>query len=264
MSIITAAITPHSPLLIPNIGKEHLNLLEKTYHSFGEIKNDLYAGQIDTILIFSAHESTAEEEKHPSINIGKEFVSKFEDFGDFSSKITLPGDVGLAQTLKDRLEDRVSINMIHQPELDHGIGVPLYMLAQELKNIKIVPIYPGSRDLQSHFEFGEQLRRPLLQEDKRIAIIASGDLAHSLSKNSPAGYSSKAAGFDQKIIESIKNKEFDRITDIKEKTAEEVQTCALEPLSILLGIFNTIQFEPELLCYEHPFGVGYLTMKFNL
>lgn len=262
MSIVTAAITPHSPLLIPTIGKEHLNFLKKTYYAYGEIENDLYAGQVDTIILLSSHGPSYEN--NFGINIGKEFKANFENFGDFSTKITLPGDVGLAQKLRERMLKEAPITLINRPELDHGLGVPLYMLTSNLKRVKIIPIYPSENDLNSHFEFGQKLRRPLLQEDKRIAVIASGDLSHSLSKNAPAGYSSKAAKFDQRIIESIKEKNFEDILELKEKTIEEVQTCALKPLSTLLGIFQPIQFEPELLSYEYPFGVGYLTMKFNL
>jgi hypothetical protein len=33
---------------------------------------------------------------------------------------------------------------------------------------------------------------------------------------------------------------------------------------ILLGILDEVKHEPQLLSYEYPFGVGYLTMEFKL
>jgi len=35
--------------------------------------------------------------------------------------------------------------------------------------------------------------------------------------------------------------------------------CGLKSIVILLGILEGIKYEPELLSYEAPFGVGYLT-----
>jgi aromatic ring-opening dioxygenase LigB subunit len=262
MSIITAAVVPHPPLLVPNIGKENVDLVKKTADSYKEIEADLYAGQIDTIIIISSHGSPQEESF--GINIGDEFQIKFENFGDFSSKLSLAGDVGLAQELREKLPAHPAVSLVNKTDLDHGIGIPLYLLTPYLKNIEIIPIYPSEKDLATHFEFGKNLRRLLQMQEKRIAILASGDLSHSLTKSAPAGYSPKAAKFDQKIIESLKNKNFEEILNINQKTVNEVQTCALKPISILTGIFDTIDFKPQLISYEYPFGVGYLTMKFNL
>jgi aromatic ring-opening dioxygenase LigB subunit len=262
MGIITAAIVPHPPLLIPAIGKDNISLLKKTADSYKEIEADLYAGQIDTIIILSSHGPL--QERTFGINIGDEFQIKFENFGDFSSKSSLAGNVGLAQELKERLSGLSDVELINRPDLDHGVGIPLYLLTPNLKKIKIVPVYPSEDDLESHFEFGKNLRRPLQIQEERIAVISSGDLSHSLTKSAPAGYSPKAAKFDQRIIEFLKTKNFEEILDMNEKTINEMQTCALKPLAVLGGTFETINFEPQLLSYEFPFGVGYLTMKFNL
>ncbi|MFW5888648.1 MAG: AmmeMemoRadiSam system protein B [Patescibacteria group bacterium] len=262
MSIITAAIVPHPPFLIPNIGKENAGLIKKTADSYKEIEADLYAGQIETIIILSSHGPL--KEKYFGINIGDEFQINFEKFGDFSSKISLAGDIGLAQELKEKLPNSRKVKLINQPELDHGAGIPLYLLTPNLKNIKIIPVYPSGDSLEAHFEFGKNLRRPLQMQEKRVAVLASGDLSHSLTKSAPAGYSAKATKFDQKILDTIRNKNLQEISDINEETIKEVQTCALKPLSILFGMFDAIDFTPQLLSYEYPFGVGYLALKFNL
>lgn len=262
MSIITAAIVPHPPLLVPNIGKENVKLVKKTAEAYKEIEADLYAGQIDTIIILSSHGPL--QKNFFGINIADDFQIKFENFGDFSSNMSLAGDVGLAQEIREKMLNHPEANLINKTELDHGIGVPLYLLTPNLKDIKIIPVYPSEENLKTHFEFGKNLRSPLQIQEKRIAVIASGDLSHSLTKNAPAGYSPKAAKFDQKIIEALKNKNFEEILNINEKTINEVQTCALKPISILAGMLDAIHLKPQLLSYEYPFGVGYLTIKFNL
>lgn len=262
MSIITAALVPHSPLLIPAIGKKHYGLLTKTEQAYQEIENDLYAGRTEAIVVISPH---SQEGEYIGVNTGREFEIKFEEFGDFSTKFHVSGDAELARKIKEEQPRGGKIRLLRQPCLDHGAGVPLYMLTSHLKEVGTVPVRPSREGLEYHFLFGRHLKNILQRENKRIAVLASGDLSHSLTRSAPAGYSPKAAKFDQKIIDIIKNKEeFKEITEINEKTAEEVQVCALKPLAVLLGIFETIEFEPQLLSYEHPFGVGYLTMKFNL
>ena len=53
MSLVSAAITPHSPLLLKTIGQDNFEKLKKTQKAFQEIKNDLYHRNVDTIIIFS-------------------------------------------------------------------------------------------------------------------------------------------------------------------------------------------------------------------
>lgn len=269
MSIITAALVPHPPLLIPEVGKDNWKLLEKTYNAYKSIEEDIYAGRVETVVIISAH--GPEKENSFGINIGEVFNVSFKEFGDFSSKISAKGDVALAQTLKEELGSEAPVDLLNKTELDHGVGVPLYLLAgypqnkpENLKKLKFLPIYFSGGSLEANYEFGQKLKRQLQITDKRIAILASGDLSHRLTKNAPAGYSAKGAKFDKQITEFLKNKDFKKILNIKQSITEEARSCALKPIAILGGILETIDCQPELLSYELPFGVGYLTMKFNL
>ena len=53
--------------------------------------------------------------------------------------------------------------------------------------------------IQDHFEFGKLLKKEIINCRKKIAVISSGDLSHRLTRNAPAGYSSKGKKFDKKI-----------------------------------------------------------------
>lgn len=155
--------------------------------------------------------------------------------------------------------------------LDHGCGVPLYLLTSYLNNtvaqavpLKIIPIYYSGLNLDAHFKFGQLLKREILFSKNRIAVIASGDLSHRLSKDAPAGFSPVGAKFDKKIINYLKYKKTQEILKINNKIINEAGECGLKSIIILLGILDEIKFEPDLLSYESPFGIGYLTMNFKL
>lgn len=262
MSIVFAAITPHPLILIPSIGKENIKSLKKTLASYKELENNLYASGAEIIMIISPHGLI--QANSFTMNLNPEFKIDFEKFGDFSTKMSFKGDVGFAYKIRESLETKAPLQLISEEKLDHGIGVPLYLLAQNLHNIKIIPIYYSNINLNAHFEFGQILKKELLVNKNKIAIIASGDLSHRLSKDSPAGYSPKGAKFDKKLIEYLKNNKTQNLLNINKKLINEAGECGLRSIIILLGILEGIKYDPQLLSYEAPFGVGYLTMNFKL
>ncbi len=260
MSLIYSAIIPHSPLLIPAIGKNNTDLLKKTTSSFAKIEEELLTQDIETLVVISSHSNF--KEKIFALNFSPEFEINFEEFGDFASRKKVFGDILLSHKIKKYLLSNFKVRLINKPGLNHGVGVPLYLLTKNLKNLKIIPVYCSEADLATHFAVGENIQKTLIKSNKRIAVLASGDLSHTLSQNAPGGYSPKAAKFDQKIIDYLQNKKNQNLTKLNPNLIEEVQTEGVKPFSLLSGIMNKINYSPKLLAYEHPFGVGYLTMSF--
>jgi len=262
MSIVFSAITPHTPILIPKIGKENINKINKTIDSFKKLEEDLYVSQPDTIIIISPHGVI--QTNVFTMNLNPDFEGKFEEFGDFSTKIKLNCDIGLAYRVRERMETRAPLQLISEANLDYGASVPLFMLTEHIPQIKIIPIFYSGLDLMAHFEFGKLLNREILYNKNRIAIIASGELSHKLTKSAPAGYSPKGKKFDNKLIQLLIDNKVEEILNIDKKLIVESGECGLKSFIILLGILNGINYKPQMLSYEFPFGVGYLAMKFNL
>ncbi len=262
MPIIHSVITPHSPLLIPSIGKESNKLLEKTINSIKKIEENFYSTQIETLLVISSH--SQRDDDTFSISMSEEFEINFKEFGDFANKKTLKGDTFLAHQIKKEIFGENKIRLINKKELNHGAGIPLYLLTENIKNIKIVPFYCSESSLEEHFLVGEKIQKALMRSNRRIGVIASGDLSHKLTQNAPAGFSPKAIKFDQKIIEHLQNKKNQNLIETNPDLIEEVETEGLKSISLLMGVLNNLNYTPKLLSYEHPFGVGYLTMSFYL
>lgn len=260
MSIVFSAITPHPPILIPAIGKENLEQLKKTQDSYKELEQNLYSSKAEIIIIISPHGPILPSSF--TMNLNPEFTINFEEFGDLSTKLELKGDLGLAYKIRERMETRAPLQLISEGRLDHGSGVPLYLLTQKLPDIKIIPIYYSGLDLEAHFKFGQLLKREFLVNKNRVAIIASGDLSHRLTKDAPASYSPKGKKFDKKLIEYLTKGKTQDILKMNEKLISEAGECGLKSIVMLLGILEGIKYEPQILSYEAPFGVGYLTMNF--
>lgn len=262
MSIVLAGIAPHSPVLIPAIGKENLKRLKATEKAYKRLEEELYAAQPDILVIISPHGMI--QQHNISLNLSPHFYSAFEDFGDFTTKMEHKGNIGFAHQIRERLETTAPLQLISMPNLDHGVSIPLFMLTKNLPNITILPIYYSGLDLDAHFKIGQMLKSDLLFHNHRVAVLASGDLSHRLTRTAPAGFSTKGKKFDKKVIDFLLSSESQGILQIDKDLIVHASECGLKSIVMLLGILDGIKNEPQLLSYEYPFGVGYLTMQFRL
>ncbi|MBU0636693.1 MAG: AmmeMemoRadiSam system protein B [Patescibacteria group bacterium] len=262
MSIIFSAIVPHPPILVSTIGKENTKRLKATIASYQKLENDLYAAQIDTLLIISPHGQLQSDSF--VMNLSPEYNINFEEFGDFSTKSKINGDIGLGYKIRESMETKMPLQLITETNLDYGSAIPVYFLTKHLPQLKIIPIHYSGLDLNSHYNFGQLLKHELLINKNRVVVIASGDLSHCLTKNSPAGYNVNGKKFDEKLIEYLKQNKIKKILSLDQEFISSASECGLKSIVILLGILNDIKYQTQLLSYEAPFGVGYLTMSFKL
>lgn len=269
--IISSFITPHSPILIPNIGKKNFSILNKTTEAFLEIKEKIKNEKVDTIIVFSPHGKS----KNSEIEINSHFQCdlNFEYFGDYFSRLSFLGDSALSYKLKEVCENEIKINLNADSKIDYGAAIPLYLLLSE-DNQKIIS-FKGKilivnstqqKDIKHHFDFGQKIADLLEKENKNIVLISSAELSHRLNYRSPGGFYQKAEAFDNKIIELIKKKQdgIEAFLNLNEKTIKEVKECGLRPLAMLLGAIRHKKYEPETLAYQKDLGIGYLSMDMNL
>ena len=101
--------------------------------------------------------------------------------------------------------------------------------------------------------------------DKKYALIASGDLSHCLKKEGPYGFHPDGPKFDKALIDALKEKNIEKILKLDE-TYPDAGECGLRSFCFLLGILEEsgINYQPEILSCEGPFGVGYLVANFKL
>jgi len=154
--------------------------------------------------------------------------------------------------------------IISSPHPDWGFNVPLFFLAKDFKG-KVDEHLIGLESPQFYFEQGKKLSGGLASADKKIALIASGDLSHCLKEDGPYGFQEDGPKFDKALIDSLKKKDINTILKLN-GIYPEAGECGLRPICFLLGILeeSKINYQPEILSYEGPFGVGYLVANFNL
>lgn len=264
MPIVFSAITPHPPLAIPSIGKENTKHLKKTIESFARLEQDLYASKPETIIILSPHGKIFQDAVN--INLYPEYVGSFEEFGDFSTKLTFKSDAMSIQHIRsdEELYEKNIVILTSEPKIDYGISIPLFFLLQHMKNVPIIPMHPCGKDLKIHYEIGTYFKRILSRINKRFAVICSGDMSHGLTKDAPGGFSPQAEIFNKNLINLLKKKDYEGIIQLDPLLSEKASECCLKVMSMALGLLSDGTYDFDILSYEFPYGIGYLSAEMLL
>jgi aromatic ring-opening dioxygenase LigB subunit len=259
--LVFSAICPHPPILIPAIGKDNLEKIKDTANAMKKLETDLYASKPEIIIIISPHGEIIPDAF--CINLNTKYSAGFEEFGDFQTKMEFKSSPLLALNIKERVEGHIPLVLSSSENLDHGAAVPLFYLTKHLKGIEILPICYSLLDYNKHFEFGQLLKKEIAKSEKRIAVIASGDMSHALTADAPARYSPKGAEFDKKFIQLLTRKDVRGVMKMDPKLIDKAAECGLRSFITLFGILDEYKYEPEIYSYEGPFGVGYLVANFR-
>lgn len=147
--------------------------------------------------------------------------------------------------------------IISSPHPDWGFEVPLYFLKTKTKNIKTY--LTSLESPQHHYELGKKIARGL--PTGRQVWIASGDMSHKLKTDGPYGFDPAGPKFDAEFIRLLKKKDIQGILNLDPELVEQAGECGLRSFCMLLGALENTNWQPKVLSYEGPFGVGYLVAQ---
>ncbi len=263
MPLVSVSILPHSPILIPEIGKANHALLHQTSEAYIKIAEKLKDLAPDTIIIVSPHGLVQDD--YFTVNAFPDPVSDLSSFGFLGQQKKFISDLALLEEIREGLD--LPIQALSQDKADYGTAIPLKLLAEENINARILSLYSAKNlSLAEHLEFGRQLGLVLKQSPKKIALIASANLSHRLKKISPAGYSPKGAKFDSKVIEILNDdtEVAERLLAIDGRLVSEASECGLKPIMMALGTLQGCHFETNILSYQADLGIGYLSADLEI
>lgn len=267
MSLVFAAIVPHSPSTLPDM-KAPGEQLDKTRAALKELEGELYVMQPDTILLVSPHAPM--NQACFSVNFSPEFICTYEDFGDATTSLRLHGDVEFISKIREYADEHQNtggcpVNVITQPELDYGSAVALYHLTQHLPSVKIVPVSLAQMGIEDHYKFGQMLRSVALKSNKRVAIICSAELGHTLTVDSGHDYHPAGEAFDQAVLAAIKSGDLTQLQSLNLELAESAQSVnEFRTLVLLSGALSNAGIQSQILSYEVGQGSGLLVAQFSL
>ncbi len=155
--------------------------------------------------------------------------------------------------------------VITSPHPDWGFNVPLHFLTKNVRDIEVKAHLTDLESPEVHFNRGKELIKNL-KYIKKLAWIASGDMSHRLKRDGPYGLHPSGPKFDKEFIKLLKKKDIGAILNMNAKLVNEAGECGLRSFCQLLGALegSKTKWQPEILSYEAPFGVGYLVANFKI
>lgn len=263
MSLNFAGISPHPPLILPEIAEPtDLAKVGETVLGMKKLATDFKNAEIDTLVVVSPHGLIYPDKFN--ICAMKKLFGTFASFGHPDLIVEGENDIDFVSHLKKVTDENTIPSVFYDNggefyELDHGVMVPVkYLVATADNPFKIVPISYSNLDRAHHFAFGQALKDAAQASSERIGILASGDLSHQLIQNSDGKV------FDETLVQDIKDNNTKEIIYYDEEFVENAGECGYRSILVLLGALDGIDAKPEVLSYEGPYGVGYLVANYEL
>ena len=111
--------------------------------------------------------------------------------------------------------------------------------------------------------FGRAVRTAAAETGRRIAFIASTDLAHAHTADGPYGFHPAAAEREALLVEAVRANALDRLLNYTTTWAKDIATEALPPLLALHGLVGGTTLRAEVLSHEVPTYYGMMCAAYN-
>lgn len=263
--LVACALMPHPPIMVPEVGGDELSKIKQTVAAAEQVAQTIKEYNPQTIVIITSHGPVFEDAA--SVSIHPRLKGNLSDFGAPEAAVAFETDGLLVRHILKKAE-RLGVNLVQLTDdlaktyrlnlqLDHGAVVPLYYLQKAGFKGQLVHLSMGMLPYEEMYTFGKAVQAAIGMVDKRVAVIASGDLSHRLTEDAPAGYSPRGTEFDRQVVEALKNIDVKALLNMDRSLIEEAGECGLRPIFFLLGILGGLNFTADMLSYEGPFGVGY-------
>jgi aromatic ring-opening dioxygenase LigB subunit len=263
--IIFGCLVPHPPLMVPDVGKGQERAISATIQSLEEVADLIAERKPETALVISPHGDTHVDAM--GILAQESFTGNMFVWGSRLPERKFTNDLEMVRLIEvESKADGIPITNIGGSgyELDWGVMAPLHFLYRGLEGVPLIELTFSFLPLETHFNYGKAIQRAAEKRNKRVLLIASGDLSHRLIPEAPAGYDPMGKIFDQQLADALSKMDADGVLKMDRELISRAGECGLRSAVILLGALDGLKVQPKIHSYEGPFGVGYLVASFDV
>lgn len=267
-NIVFCGLAPHPPILLPDVGGEESKRVSDTFSAMETFARDLAASGAEAVVIISPHGAVFRD--GVAINGSQVLTGDLKQFRanldfEYNNDLDLVEEIirqaGKQGIMSIDLDDALAQEYGVSIKLDHGVLIPVYFLDRAEIDLPVVSIAMSFLPFEELYAFGVAIKEAASAINRKVAVIASGDMSHRLTEDAPAGYSPNGAVFDKTIKELLKSGDVGGIIGIDRAMAESAGECGLRSIIMMLGAADGQEIETKVLSYEGPFGVGYMVAE---
>lgn len=251
-----AALVPHPPILLPQIGQGRERQAAATLDAYAHLRDRLRDSGAQRILLIATHGIVTLHRFHLLAGPLQTNLARF-DAPQIS--LDLPTDQPFADLLAEVARER-AIPLSQTPfweESDHSACVPLMLLDAQSLQLPLAIVGISFLPAAAHLELGRAIAEALRRSDVPTAVIASGDGAHTLAENSPSGFHPQARAFQDRFDAALADLDSQALLDFDENLRQAVDESVVSPAAVLLGILESSPASATILSAEAPWGVAY-------
>ena len=258
MSVIAALAVPHPPLIFPEVGQGAEAYIQETINAYREAMAFAASLKPDTLVIASAHATAYGDYFHISPGLGAE--GDFEKFDAPEVKVKVNYDLAFTGVLSDLCkENHIEAGTMAERDkaLDHGTMIPLRFFKEAYKgSFKVVRMGLSGLSPLTHYKLGQMVQQTAEKLNRRVVFIASGDLSHKMSPDSPYGFVPEGPAFDEVAVTALGELDFLPLLTLDDSLCTRAAECGRRAFLIMAGALDKKAIEGGVLSYEGPFGVG--------
>lgn len=263
--ILGTFISPHPPVLIPEVGKGDEKKADVTVSALQKAAKKIAGMKPSTIILITPHGPVFKDFIH--INIKNSLSGSFRKFGAAGVRLQFENNLQLVEEIITTansigipcggLDNLLASKYKISDELDHGVLVPLYFVAQEYKSFRLVHISISGLPFKEQYRFGSCIAEVVERSDENVVIVASGDLSHRLAPDGPYGFNDCGPEFDGQLVDYLRVPDPEGLLNFDEGFLEEAGECGLRSFIMMFGALDGYELRSHVYSYEGPFGVGY-------
>ena len=257
-SIVFAGIAPHPPLLVPEVGGHRIEQVATSKRALQDFSRRLVESKPETIVVISPHSPL---DPHRFTSRGTpEIAGDFREFNAPGVRLKFQNDLELLDAMKSAAAiEGVELGALSRDHpLDHGALVPLYYLHEAGWRGPVVVIGFTLQSNDKHLAFGRAIAGAAGSLNRRVALVASGDLSHRLIVGGPYEFEPTAHLFDEQMVAAIARGDLKGVVDIDPDLRNRAGECGYRSIVVALGTAGEDLRHSQVLSYEGPFGVGYM------
>ena len=209
-----AGLFPHPPVMIPEIGGNELARIALTVKTEEQAMQKMVSSGMETVIIISPHNLCFHD--GPSLFLTDSISGNLSDFGYPQLSMTLSIDRMLAEAVLQEAAPLIPLHRVDEEEarrynrtltIDWGTFVPMYYLQKAGFKGQAVMLSPCFSNYEINEILGTIVERTAARLGRKIGVIASGDLSHRLTPESPNGYTEKGILFDKAVMDALRRRD---------------------------------------------------------
>ena len=263
MPMLGAILTPHPPVLLPEVGRGREREIAATGRAMEQAAREVARWNPDVLIVSSPHTILYGDYFHIAPGAGAS--GSMAAFGAPQVRM----DVTYDAALRDEVIRRAGAAGLEagtlgqrDPALDHGVLIPLYYLRKSGVTCPMLRMGLSGFSALDHYRLGQCVAEAAEALGRRAVFVASGDLSHKLKADGPYGFAPEGPVFDEAVTKAMAAGDFLSFLTMDAGLCSRAAECGLRSLQMMAGALDGLAVSPRLLSHEGTFGVGYAVALF--